>query len=251
MFLKERQDAIVQAINESGRVTVAGLAERFGVTQDCIRKDLKQLDREGMLRRVYGGAISIAYSPEHSVKRRLDVHLDEKRAIAHKAYEQIVPGETIFIDISTTNLALAELLARGKKRCVVMSNMIDTLQTLASNPLLTVIGTGGNVNQEFNGFLGATTLSALEPVYFDKAFLGAFGVDLDHDAVTTFDADDSLVKQLVIRNSAHSYLLVDTHKFGARGSHRYASLEDFDIVFTDAPTPKLRGIARNHGTQLA
>lgn len=250
MFLRERQDAIVEVVNQSGRATVAELAKRFGVTQDCIRKDLRRLDGEGMLRRVYGGATSVATAPEHDLRGRLEVHLDEKRTIAQKAYEQIVDGETIFIDISTTTLVLARLLGQGRKSCVVVSNGIDALQALSDNRRLTVIGTGGKVNREFNGFLGATTLDVLSPINFDKAFLGALGVDLSEDAVTTFDVDDRLVKQMVLRNSAHGYLLVDGHKFGMRGTHRYARLREFDAVITDAPAPRLRGLARDLGTQL-
>lgn len=250
MFLRERQDAIVDLVNRRGRVTVGELAMHFDVTPDCIRKDLRRLDAEGMLRRVYGGATSVATSPEHDLQGRLEVHLDEKQAIARKAYEQIVDGETIFVDISTTTLVLARLLARGEKSCVVVSNGIDALQALSANRSLTVLGTGGRVNREFNGFLGASTLDALDPINFDKAFLGALGVDLSRDAVTTFDADDRLVKRMVLGNSAHAFLLVDKHKFAMRGTHRYARLREFDSVITDEPTPRLRSLARDLGTHL-
>jgi DeoR family glycerol-3-phosphate regulon repressor len=118
--------------------------------------------------------------------------------------------------------------------------MIDVLQTLASNPALTVLGTGGNVNLELNGFVGALTLSTLRPMLFDIAFIGALGVDLESGAVTTFDADDGLVKSLVIENASRSLLVVDAHKFETHGSYRFASLSDLDDVVTDSPTPSVR-----------
>ena len=237
MFHKERHDQIVEYVQERGRASVAELAERFDVTEDCIRKDLKQLDGQGTIERVYGGAISVSTSPERSVYKRMGVNTAEKASIAQKAFEQIKEGETVFLDISTTNVLLAGLLAKGQKRCIVISNMVDVLQTLATNPALTVICTGGYVNLETNGYTGALTVSMLEQLRFDRAFFGAVGVDLDSGDVTTFDVDDGLVKSCVIRRARERYLVVDTHKFKAGGNYCYARLSDFGTVITDSPSP--------------
>ena len=91
----------------------------------------------------------------------------------------------------------------------------------------------------------------LEPISFDKAFLGALGVDLARGSVSTFDMDDRLVKQTVMRNSAHRFLLADGSKFGVRGTHRYASPSDFDTVFMEREDPKLRALAKAKGARLA
>ena len=119
---------------------------------------------------MYGGATSIATAPEHDLRGRLSVRLEQKRAIALKAYEQIVDGETIFIDISTTTLALARLLAQSHRRCVVVSNGIDALQALCANEGLTVIGTGGNVNREFNGFWAPRRARCSSPSALTRRF---------------------------------------------------------------------------------
>lgn len=116
MFLRERQDTIVELIRAEGRVTVSDLASRFGVTEGCIRKDLKQLDVQGALKRVYGAAISATSVSERNVSKRASTLVSEKRAIAEKAYEQIDAGETLFLDVSTTALAIAELLVGGQAR---------------------------------------------------------------------------------------------------------------------------------------
>lgn len=250
MFLKERQDKIVEIINAEGRVTVPDLAEKFGVTEDCIRKDLKQLDAQGALKKVYGGAISVAAAPERNVTKRIGVYMAEKRAIAEKAYEQISPGETIFLDVSTTNLALAELIAKGTKQVFVVSNMIEILRTLSTNPALTVLGTGGSVNTELDGFMGSMTLKMLEPMRFDKAFLGALAVDLESGDVLTYVWDDALIKQLVLGNASRSFLMVDAHKFDAAGNYAYAKLSDFDAVVTDKPTSKLRAKIKSLGSMV-
>ena len=250
MFAKERQDAIVALVKAEGRVTVPNLAQRFDVTEDCIRKDLKLLDGEGLLKRVYGGAVGTTITPERDVSKRLNTHVAEKKLVAEKAYEFISSGDLVFLDISTTNIALAKLIAAGNKRITVVSNMIDVLRTLATNPLVTVIGTGGNVNLEFDGFLGATALAMVEPIRFDKAFIGALSIDLENDAVTTFEVDDGLLKKRVIANSTHSYLVADSRKLNADGTYVYARMEDFDAFITDKPTPTLRKQVEELGTKL-
>ena len=248
MFHKERHDQIVQYVQERGRASVTELAERFDVTEDCIRKDLKQLDGQGSIERVYGGAISAASTPERSVYKRMNVNTAEKSVIAQKAYEQIREGETVFLDISTTNVLLAGLLAKGQKRCIIMSNMVDVLQELATNPALTAICAGGNVNLETNGYTGALTVSMLQRVRFDRAFIGAVGVSLDSGEVTTFDVDDGLVKECVMRNAERTYLVVDAHKLKSRGNYQFAMLEDFDAVITDSPSPATKKALKTMGT---
>lgn len=113
MFLRERQDTIVELIRAEGRVTVSDLASRFGVTEGCIRKDLKQFDAQGALKRVYGAAISATSVSERNVSKRASTLVSEKRVIAEKAYEQIDAGKTLFLDGSATALAIAELLVGG------------------------------------------------------------------------------------------------------------------------------------------
>ncbi|MGI6231028.1 MAG: DeoR/GlpR family DNA-binding transcription regulator [Tractidigestivibacter sp.] len=250
MFLKERQDKIVEIINAEGRVTVPDLASKFGVTEDCIRKDLKQLDARGALKKVYGGAISVATTPERNVSKRISVNTSEKRVIAEKAYDQIAQGDTIFLDVSTTNLSLAEIIAKGTKQLSIVSNMMEILRVLSTNPALNVLGTGGSVNTELDGFMGSMTLKTLEPMRFDKAFLGALAVDLEEGDVFTYVWDDALIKQLVLHNSARSFLVADAHKFEATGNYAYAKISEFDGVITDKPSAKLRSKIKALGSMV-
>lgn len=239
MFLKERQAEIARLVEAEGRVTVSGLARRFGVTEDCIRKDLRQLEGEGLLKKVYGGAVGVASALERNVIKRVGAHEAEKRAVAQAAYDLIEPGETIFLDVATTNLSLAELLAAGSKQVCVVSNMMEILRVLSRNPALEVLGTGGSVNPELDGFMGSMTLACLRPLRFDHAFLGGLGVDAETGEVTTYLWDDAMVKQLALANAAHSLLMVDEHKFGASGSYVYATIGDFDGIVTNRELPGL------------
>ena len=104
-----------------------------------------------------------------------------------KAFKLIKNNETIFLDISTTNIELAKLLATSNMRVVVVSNMIDILQILATNPSITAIGTGGTMYQTVNGFMGAATIEVIKQYSFDRAFIGSCGVDMTDCAITTLE----------------------------------------------------------------
>ena len=111
MFTEERQSAIEKCLRENGKVKVKELSEMFQVTEDCIRKDLKILENVGKLKRTYGGAIlSQDYPLKRDVVDRRQFNLDKKRTIAAKAFKLIKNNETIFLDISTTNIELAKNL---------------------------------------------------------------------------------------------------------------------------------------------
>lgn len=250
MFLRERQDKIVSLVNAEGRVTVTALAERFDVTEDCIRKDLKALSDQGLVRRVYGGAMSVDTKQERNIRKRVTEHADEKRQIAEKALALIEDGEVIFLDTSTTNLALAQLMAESRRKITVVSNMIDILQVLGTNDGIRTVGTGGTVNRDQNAFLDAYVLNFLEPIHFDRAFIGVLGVDMETGSALTFELEDGLVKALAIKNSEQSYLMADSHKFGARGSYAYAKLEDFDAAITVNPSPEVRRLLRRANVTL-
>ena len=90
----------------------------------------------------------------------------------------------------------------------------------------------------------------VEPIRFDKAFIGALSIDLENDAITTFEVDDGLLKKRVIANSARSYLVADVRKLNADGTYVYARMEAFDAFITDRPTPTLRKQVEALGTKL-
>ena len=105
---------------------------------------------------------------------------------------------------------------------------------------------GGTINIDQNAFLGAFALNFLEPIRFDRAFIGALGVDTGSGEVLTFELEDGLVKQLAIKNSTRSYLMVDSHKFGAPGSFAFAKIEDFDAVVTNEAPTEVDRFLRQH-----
>lgn len=234
MYTEERLDAITRALQEKGKVRVKELSEQFHVTEDCIRKDLKALENAGKLKRTYGGAIlSQDYPLERDVVDRKNYHVDKKRVIARKAFELIKEGETVFLDISTTNMELAKLLASQSKRVVAVSNMIDILQILAKNPRITAIGTGGTMYQGVNGFMGIAAIEVIRQYSFDRVFIGSCGIDMVDGTITTLGAEDGLTKKAAIQNGRHKYVVMEREKFYFNESYKFAHLDDVSGIVTD------------------
>lgn len=239
MFAEERHAEIEGILLREGKVRVKELSSLFSVTEDCIRKDLKVLENKGRLRRTYGGAIlSKDYPLNREVVDRKMYHVEQKERIAKKALEFIDENETIFLDVSSTNILLARLLAKTKKKIFVVTNMIDILQILVKNPLITPIGTGGTMHSKVNGFLGALTIESLNDYSFDKAFIGTCGIDIRDNTFTTLGAEDGLTKKAIINNSRHKFIMIENEKFYFNESYKYAHFDDINGIFTDRKPEK-------------
>lgn len=252
MFTEERQEAILHMLREYGKVKVRSLSEEFNVTDDCIRKDLKALEKGGHLKRTYGGAIlSGDYPLDRDVIDRRSVNTEKKDIIAQKAFEIIKDNETIFLDISTSNIKLAKLLAESGRRIVVVSNMIDILQILAASPGITAVGTGGIMYRTVNGFMGSAAIEVIKQYSFDRAFIGSCGLDMTDMSVTTFGVEDGLTKKAAISSSRHTYIVMEKDKFYFNDSYKFTHFDDIDGIITDeAPDPATMEALESAGVQL-
>ena len=185
MFLEERQDIILSMLARDGKVRVRDLSEKFKVTEDCIRKDLGALEKKGKLKRTYGGAVRIrenSHMVEVSKHRNTDV--EAKQRIAQAAVKLIHEKDMVFLDISMSNLAIAELLVKMELEVTVVTNMIDILVVLARNPKIRVVFAGGKINKSRDGFWGGMTLDFISRLKPDIAFVGAVGVDVKENSVS-------------------------------------------------------------------
>ncbi len=233
MYLEERQERIVALLNETGRVSVPALSKSFGVTEDCIRKDLKQLAERGVCKRVYGGATRVETVPELNVIDRIDLFVPEKRAIAKKALRLVEDEMTVFLDISTSSLMLAQQLAKSERSCTVVSTMVGVLTALAKNPKITALCPGGTLRPGLDGFVGVPCVKGLDSYRFDLAFMGCYGLDADSTEITTHTPEDGIVKEAVVARARKNYLLAESRKLHSFGSYRYASFDDFEALISD------------------
>lgn len=229
MFAKERQDDIVEQVNQSGSVKVKDLSLKYQVTEDCIRKDLAVLEKKGLLKKTYGGAMSIRTNPHlYSSLQRKDMNNEERIVIADKVISLLKNQDTIFLDISRTHVEVAKLLNQSTLTLNVITNMIEILDILRHNKNISVIFIGGELNKERDGFWGGLSVQMIQNFKIDKAFLGVVGVDMNHGKMSTYYVEDGLMKQAVMKQSQMNYIVCEERKRREDGQFIYGNLEDLD-----------------------
>ena len=252
MFLEERQEAILNLLARDGKVRVKDLSEMFKVTEDCIRKDLGALEKQGKLKRTYGGAVvrrENLHMLEVSKHRNTDV--EAKRRIAQAAVRLIHEKDMVFLDISTSNLAIAELLVKTDREMTVVTNMIDILVVLARNPKIRLVFAGGKINKSRDGFWGGMTLDFISKLKPDIAFVGAVGVDVKENSVSTYDIEDGINKAAIVRVAKRAYVVAEARKLSNDGNYNYTSLDTLSGLITDSkPADDICEAAEDYGVEI-
>lgn len=252
MFLEERQSKILEMLERDGKVLVKELAEIFAVTEDSIRKDLSSLELDGKLKRTYGGAVSIEEKLQMTeANRRRISDVEAKRKIAAAAVKLMQSQDVIFIDISTISIAIAQILERTETPYKILTNMVDVLVMLSRNPKINLIFAGGQINQSRDGFSDALNLEFISRFRPDVAFVGASGVDIKKNSLTSRDTAGGVLKSRMIELSKSSYVMAESRKIGVEGSYNFASLDKITGIITDAKLSKtLTDAAAKLGTKI-
>ena len=242
MLPAQRRRLILRAVRGDQGAQVVDLAQRFGVSEMTVRRDLSHLAREGKLTRVYGGAIHDADEPPFAAietKRRA-----AKERVGRAAAALVEDGQTIMIDIGTTTLEFARAL-RGRNLTVITSNMA-VIEELLPDAGIELVVLGGVVRRNYRSLVGILAEDALRQVSADVAFLGASGIRREDLAVMDTTMVEVPIKRGMIASAKRSVLLVDHEKFSLGGVVRVCGLEEFDSIVTDAPAaePLLAAIER-------
>ena len=233
MFAQERRDVILQVLHQDGTVLVKALSERFAVTEDCIRKDLAFLENQGFLKRTYGGAMELRSNPhKFHVSARKSEDIEGKQMIAKKAFAHLSRGDTVYLDISTSNLELMKEIVRNSLEVKVVTNMVDLIPLAASGGIQ-LFFTGGELNRTGDGFWGSGAIRFIERFRFDKGFFGAVGMDVDTGGAFTYDLEDGSVKSAAIRSCRRAFLVAEQEKFHKDGNYEFARLTQFEAVILD------------------
>lgn len=239
MLAEERKKEIAKTVEENGKVLVNDLAEKYQVTKDLIRKDLTVLENEGVLKKVYGGAIRVRKNTHHYTSySRKNINREGKWIIAHKAISLIHENDTIYLDISITSVYIAQLINENHIHCKVITGMIDVLNELSKNEDVSIFFLGGFINKERDGFWSATSLMNVNTCHIDIAFLGLVGMDIEKNIISTYQESDGVLKTRVMELSNRKYALADAYKFNEDGEYIYAKLNDFDALISDDTVDK-------------
>ncbi|CAL9508983.1 DeoR/GlpR family DNA-binding transcription regulator [Streptomyces sp. enrichment culture] len=233
MYAPERQQAIMRLARESGRVDVVSLAEEFQVTAETIRRDLKTLDRAGLVRRVHGGAIPVGRLDfEPDLAERETTAADEKDRIAKAALVEVPADGTVIVDAGSTIARLAGSLP-VELSLTVVTHSLPIAARLADHPGLQLHLVGGRVRHRTRAAVDAWALRAYGEIRADVLFVAANGFSPEH-GLTTPDLAEAAVKRAAMAAARRVVLLADSSKHGQEHFARFGDLGDVDLLITDS-----------------
>jgi len=230
-----RRDEIIDLVRQKGFVAVDALADKFEVTPQTIRRDINELCEQGVLERLHGGARLPSSTENLAYPERQVLFSEEKRRIAALVAEHVPHQASLFINIGTTNEAIAEALLRHQGLSVITNNL-NVASILSANPDFRVIITGGQVRAHDRGIVGEATLDLIRQFKVDIGIIGISAIEED-GALLDFDYREVRVAQAILENSRMVFLAADHSKFGRSAMARLGSIEQVDSFFTDRAPP--------------
>lgn len=231
----ERHEQIRKRLRSQRVTRVDDLAQAMSVSSATIRRDLLELEQQGCLRRVHGGAVNIESNLEEPLfDDKADRMAAEKQRIAEAALKQVKPCDSIFLDGGSTVLALARLLAPMQGLTVVTNSLRVASLFSGGGPRLILIG--GELRRLSQTFVGALTQPLLDQLHVDTAFMGTIGL-CDNGELTTTDPREALTKTQAMRRARKVVLLCDSSKLGQSSFVHFGSLDSVDLLITDRGVP--------------
>lgn len=231
---RNRRDLILHRLEQGQSVAAATLASEFGVSEDAIRRDLRALAALGLCRRVYGGALPLSPAAT-SMAQRMDHVPDRKAALARLGATLVQPGELVFLDNGSSNLALVPFLS-ADSGVTVATNSIAIANAVQQRGGLQLLMLGGSVDAHIGGCIDAIALSMLERLHPDRCFLGACAFSTEQGA-SAFHLADACFKQALLASAGQSVVLLTSEKLQTRAPYRICASSAIHcyVLEQDAP----------------
>ncbi|WP_285037415.1 DeoR/GlpR family DNA-binding transcription regulator [Plantibacter sp. ME-Dv--P-095] len=230
MLSAQRRTHLLDLLERDGRIVAKEAAAALGVSEDSIRRDLRDLADAGQCIRVYGGALPVP-AADRPFAERLSLETDSKERVARVAAARILPGSTVIIDAGTTALALARLLPDDPTLTVITPSPAVALAVAEHSPAR-VIMVGGELGRHSMVANGALATEAIRRLSADACFLGVTGVHPEH-GLTTGELDDAATKRALAERSTEVYVLASEEKIGAVSRHPVLDLDEVTEVIVD------------------
>lgn len=232
MLAIERRAEIMNIIRRDQSVRVNELSDKYNVTEETIRRDLDKLDREGKVKKTYGGAVLIEKaSNEQSFSDRLRVNMDQKKRIGSYANALISDGDTIFLDMSTTALEMIKQVDTSKN-ITVLTNSVTALVELGKLGNISLIGIGGDYDEGSLSMTGPITHKFIGHYYADKTLFSVKSISKERGVM---DSKEYLaeVKRCMVSNAREAILLADSSKFDKSALISLVKMTDISKIVTD------------------
>jgi len=238
VLTEERQALIVDRLRRDGRVLASPLAAELRVSEDTIRRDLRDLAAGGRLKRVHGGALPLAPGLGLPVEARAREASREKRALAAAAAALVAPGQLVLLDGGSTNLLVAEAL-RPDLTATVLTTSPAVALALGAHPRLEVVLAGGRLLPRAGTVVGPETIQAIRAVRADLCFLGVCSLDAAA-GITCAERDETFVKRAMIEASGEVVVLATADKLDAVAAHVVAPASEITRLLVSAGVPAAR-----------
>jgi DeoR/GlpR family transcriptional regulator of sugar metabolism len=235
MLTSQRKSHILTILARDGQVVAKRLSEDLGLSEDTIRRDLRELAAEGKLQRVHGGALPASPAMADYASRK-HVEPAGKIAIGRAAAGLIRPGQVVFIDGGTTTLAMVEQLP-ATLRATIVTHSPSIAAALVEHPLLEIILIGGRLFKHSVVTVGAAAIEGIAHVRADSFFLGVTGLHAEV-GLTTGDAEEAAVKRALMHASAETIVLASREKIGAASPYLIGPVHGVSTIVTEKSVPK-------------
>jgi DeoR/GlpR family transcriptional regulator of sugar metabolism len=238
VFGIERRSKIMSILYEKKSILVSEAALSFYVTEETIRRDLKELEKKGLLTRTHGGAVLVDADDkrlEPPLEIREGINIKGKNSIGKYAADMVNDGDTLFLDASTSSLYVAKHL-KNKKNLTIITNAERVIIELASCKDMTLISTGGIFRSSSLSYVGRAAENTISNYYANKLFLSCKGFSPKSE-LTDSNEQESEIRKTMIRCSSEVIFLCDHTKFDKVGYVNTARLTDINTIITDKPFP--------------
>ncbi len=233
MFNQERQSEILDLLEKNERVEVADLSIRFKVSVDTVRRDLRQMEIEGLLKRTHGGAIlpkKLGVSASYTTRKK--IHIREKSEIARIAASYINDNDTLLIDGSTTTAAMIPYLAQLTGLTVFTNSISIGSEIISAYKHIKVFIIGGLLHNEHASTISMESLAFIQKLCVDKVYIGSCSISPNRGLSATV-IEDAAVKKAMIKAGNQVIILADSSKFTRESLIQIAPLDPKYLIITD------------------
>lgn len=233
MLKSNRQNKLIEMINETGYLKVAEASAILEVSEMTIRRDFLDMEKEGKLERIHGGAKkketkkSRFTELSHTEKKKLNI--EEKQHIARKAAALIQNDDVVFIGPGTTTEYIYDYLEVDAAK--IVTNSISVFNRFKDDRKFELILIGGRLRERTASFVGYFSQKWVEDIHVDKVFIGANGIS--GGKVTTADEEEGFLQKVLLANAKETYVLVDSSKFGVEAFQFVTTVDQVDALITD------------------
>lgn len=229
----ERRAAILCLLAETGRLPVAALATRFSTSDDSIRRDLRRLAADGLIRRVHGAVLPALETPPYPVREAEPA--PGRAAVAIAAAGLLRDGQTVLVDGGTTTLALARAIP-AERRLTILTTSPPIALALADHPGIRVVMIGGSFDPASCTVVGAAAVEAVRAVRADVAIIGLCSLDAEA-GITAAGYEEALVKRAMLAAAALTIAVATGDKIGTASAHLVAPADRLDRLVIDRTAP--------------